>query len=363
MRLSAAEGAGRSAKRVLVYRLGSLGDTLVSLPAMNVVARAFPNAERRLLTNFPIAQKAPPSAAVFENTGLVHSYERYEIGLRNPLKLLGLVWRIRRWKPDALVYLAPPRGLDVARRDLSFFKMAGVRNFYGLPLTTDLQECRTLADGTTEREGDRLSRTVADLGTPEEGSYLLRFTPTETAKAAEILAPLDGRPFFAISLGTKLQTNDWGVENWKALLARLAVQYPEHGLVATGAKDDLESTNYVLAGWNGASNVPSLNLCGAIAPRESGAIFNRAAVYLGHDSGPLHLAAASGARCVGIFSARNPAGKWWPYGEGHQIHYHRVSCSPCGLDVCIAEGKRCLLSIHVDEVMNSVKIAVPVVTR
>ncbi len=35
-------------KRVLIYRLGSLGDTLVALPALRLVARAFPNAERRI---------------------------------------------------------------------------------------------------------------------------------------------------------------------------------------------------------------------------------------------------------------------------------------------------------------------------
>ena len=47
-----------SAKRVLIYRLGSLGDTLVALPALHLVARAFPDAERRMLTNFPVKVKA-----------------------------------------------------------------------------------------------------------------------------------------------------------------------------------------------------------------------------------------------------------------------------------------------------------------
>ena len=357
MRVSAAQHPGTNAKRVLIHRIGSLGDTLASLPAMSVVARAFPDAERRLLTNFPVAQKAPASAAVFENTGLIHSYERYGLGLRNPLKLLGLVWRIRRWKPDVLVYLSPPRGIWVAKRDAAFFRLAGVKRMIGVPLTKDMQEVRSLGDGLVEREGDRLARTVDELGTPESGSWRLQFSDAERARAAEALRSIEGRPFFAISLGTKVQTNEWGLENWKTFLARLAAQYPSHALVITGAKDDIANSEYVAEGWRSASSNPVLNLCGTISPRESGAVFAQSRLYIGHDSGPLHLAAASGAQCVGIYSARNPAGKWWPYGDGHRVLYHHVSCSPCELDVCIAEGKRCILSISVEEVLESVRAA------
>ncbi|MBS1816023.1 MAG: glycosyltransferase family 9 protein [Acidobacteria bacterium] len=357
MRLPAAQQPGTEAKRVLIYRIGSLGDTLVSLPAMSVVARAFPHAERRLLTNFPIAQKAPASAAVFENTGLIHSYERYEIGLRNPLRLLGLVWRLRRWKPDLLVYLSPARGVEVAKRDAMFFRVAGLRRMIGIPLTEDMQKVRPLRGGLLEREGDRLTRTIAELGPPEAGSWRLQFSEEERARAGKVLHDLGDMPFFAISLGTKVQTNEWGLENWKTLLGKLAAAFPSHALVITGAKDDFANSEYVAEGWRAASSVPTLNLCGTISPRESGAVFARARLYLGHDSGPLHLAAASGVQCIGIFSARNPAGMWWPYGEGHRILYHPVSCSPCGLNVCIAEGKRCILSISVDEVLETVRAA------
>jgi heptosyltransferase III len=61
-----------STKRVLIYSLGSLGDTLIALPALHLVASAFPGAERRMLTSFPINVKAPPAAAILENSGFVH---------------------------------------------------------------------------------------------------------------------------------------------------------------------------------------------------------------------------------------------------------------------------------------------------
>ena len=85
-----------STKRVLIYRLGSLGDTLVALPALHLVARAFPNAERRMLTNFPVNVKAPPAAAILENSGLVQGYFRYAVGTRSVVELTKLWWELRR---------------------------------------------------------------------------------------------------------------------------------------------------------------------------------------------------------------------------------------------------------------------------
>ena len=53
----------KTTRRVLVYRLGSLGDMLVALPALHLVARAFPEAERRMLTNVPVSSKAPAAGS------------------------------------------------------------------------------------------------------------------------------------------------------------------------------------------------------------------------------------------------------------------------------------------------------------
>src|ERR1700722_6358851 len=92
-----------SIRRVLIYRLGSLGDTVVALPCFHLIARVFPNAERRLLTNFPIHDKAPASAAVLGNSGLVDGYMRYTVGTRNPLELLRLATEIRGFAPDVVI--------------------------------------------------------------------------------------------------------------------------------------------------------------------------------------------------------------------------------------------------------------------
>ena len=95
-----------------------------------------------------------------------------------------------------------------------------------------------------------------------------------------------------------------------------------------------------------------MNLCGALTPRESAAAIARARLFVGHDSGPMHLAAAVGTPVVAIFAARNIPRQWFPYGKQHQVVYHRVECWGCGLETCIEQQKKCLMSIRVDEVMS-----------
>ena len=57
----------RETKRVLIYRLGSLGDTIVALPCLHLLARVFPNARRLILTNEPISNKAAGISTIIGN--------------------------------------------------------------------------------------------------------------------------------------------------------------------------------------------------------------------------------------------------------------------------------------------------------
>ena len=131
-------------KRVLIYRLGSLGDTVVALPSFHLIARAFPAAERRVLTTNPVASAASPISAIIGDSGLLHGYMEYPIKLRNPAELFKLSLQIRSWQPKIMVYLAEPRGRYAAVRDALFFKLAGIKHLVGVPYTRALQENRWL---------------------------------------------------------------------------------------------------------------------------------------------------------------------------------------------------------------------------
>lgn len=345
-------------KRVLIYRLGSLGDTVVALPSFHLIARAFPEAERRLVTNFPVNAKAAPAAGILANTGLVHGYFRYEIRTRSPLKLLALWWEVMQWRPQTLVYMGVGRGVELARRDARFFRLCGVKRLVGIPVTAEAHLSLIEKDGTLEPEAARLGRGLAELGTvnlDDPASWDLHLTADEHARAGEALVPVGGRPIIAVSVGTKVQAKDWGRENWRALLAEVARMCPGYALTLSGSPEESEASEFAAGGWRGVGGGPVVNLCGVLSPRESAALFARARIFVGHDSGPMHLAAAVGTPCVAIFAARNKPRVWFPYGQQHRVIYHKTDCWGCGLETCVVEKKKCILSITVDEVLAQVE--------
>jgi hypothetical protein len=97
-------------KRVLIYRLGSLGDTVVALPALHLVERTFPAARRLMLTNIPVHSKAPAAAAVLEGSRLVDGYIHYPVHTRSVRELARVWWQIFRFRPQVVIYLMPARG-------------------------------------------------------------------------------------------------------------------------------------------------------------------------------------------------------------------------------------------------------------
>lgn len=77
-------------------------------------------------------------------------------------------------------------------------------------------------------------------------------------------------------------------------------------------------------------------------------------VVVAADTGPLHLAAAVGARCVAIFGPKNEL-RYGPRGHGevqHEIIYHDVPCRPCKRRTCVTP--QCVLGIEVDTVEAAV---------
>ena len=339
-----------SVKKVLIYRLGSLGDTTVALPCFHLIERAFPNSERILLTNFPVHAKAPASAAVLGNSGLVHGYMRYTVGTRSPFELLRLAKEIRQFKPDLLIYLMPIRAPKSIARDKWFFRLAaGVSRIIGIPGPAELVCNLDPVTGMYESEASRLARSIRDLGdagVQDLANWDSRLTAAEHAAAATALSGLAGQPFIVCSPGCKMQANDWEQQNWRALLGRLVAHYPGHALVLTGAKEDHAVCEYAAQDWTG----PRLNLAGTLSPRESAAVFSRAGLFLGPDSGPKSIAASVGAPCVCVFSARGLAGKWFPPGDRSLVLYHEPECHGCNLETCVVEKKKCILSVTVDEV-------------
>ena len=69
--------------------------------------------------------------------------------------------------------------------------------------------------------------------------------------------------------------------------------YPGLGLALVGAPEESAASEFAADGWRAVSGSGAvINLCGRLSPRESAAALQTGTgAFLGHDSGPMHLAA------------------------------------------------------------------------
>lgn len=316
-----------SANRILICRLGSIGDFVIALPCLHLVRRRFPQAKITLLTNQPVEARAAPARSILKGSGLVDEYLTYPVATRNYQRLLQLSRQIRDLAPDLLVYLASRRALWQVARDYLYFRGCGVRHAVGFPFATaDRRSCPPVMEGGYwGHEAQRLARTLLRLGDAEPwepASWDLGLTAAEQQEAERLLRgalPVGeaSRQPLGLSVGTKQAINDWGDDNWRAVLRHIAD--PLRPLLLIGSGEERSRSQGVAEAWPG----PVLNFCGRTSPRVSAALIARTELFLCHDSGPMHLAAAVRTRCVAVFSRNRPPGRWFPFGVGHRVFYPR----------------------------------------
>jgi heptosyltransferase III len=308
-----------AAETILVYRLGSLGDTIVALPIFNRIATLYPEHRRLLLTNEPVSGAAPAMLSVIGTRHLAHGALAYPVGTRDPRRLLALAREIRATGARQAIYAMPTRTAAAMWRDVAFLRLAGITEIIGAPIGADLRQTRLdPATGEEEPEAERLTRALEALGPfdlSDPRLWDLHLDADEHAAADSLLQPLSGAPILAINMGGKLAANDWGEPNWIALLAALFARYPGWGLLVVGGPGDAERATRVAATWPGRS----INACGRLEPRATAAALARATLYIGHDTGPLHLANAVGTPVVGLYGNAFRPRKWHAYRQPKRI--------------------------------------------
>jgi ADP-heptose:LPS heptosyltransferase len=309
-------------KRILVYRLGSIGDTVIALPCFKLIRSSYPEHEILVLTNVPVSGNTAPLLSVLGEDGqLVDGAIEYPVSTRSVRVLLSLAMQLRSLKADTLIYLMSNRPALLAWRDWLFFKLTGFVNIVGFPYKRNLR--KNIIDEknqTVEREAFRLIRCINKLGHIEVDNpsvWDLSLSVSERDRGQAFIKDLIKAPYFSINIGGKDPIKDWGLGNWQTLLLSLKQKYPNFGLLVVGAASDFESAQLLLDCWSS----PTANSCGKLTPRESAAAMEKSILFIGHDSGPLHLASAVGLPTIGLFGNHNLPSRWHPYSKvSHVIH-------------------------------------------
>jgi lipopolysaccharide heptosyltransferase II len=96
---------------------------------------------------------------------------------------------------------------------------------------------------------------------------------------------------------------------------------------------------------------PAISLVGKTSMRDLAALFASCSVFIGNDSGAMHVAAAAGLPVIGIFGSTDPAGTA-PVTDQFTLIREPVSCSPCFLRKCPVDH-RCMTGISVNSVFEA----------
>lgn len=345
----------REVSRVLVFRIGELGDTLIALPALRAIRESFPQAHVTLLGNADDRGRHVRPQQVLPRQGLVDDWVSYPSDYRRALSdRLGLLWKLRRGRYDTLAYLAPRRRAEKAvRRDLLFFRLAGLRNVIGQSGFQPMPESVQGKLPSVEHETDHLLRrlSLSGIAVPLAGAALfdLELTDDEQTQARFWWArnvPADRVDrVVGFGPGSKWPSKVWPEERFLEVGHEL-IQSHDIFPIVFGGPENRELGSRLIDAWGCGANA-----AGELSVRHAAVALSDCRLYVGNDTGTMHLAAAVETPCVAIMAAIDWPGHWNPYGAGHTVLRRSVPCEGCLLHVCEREAMRCLKEISVEEVV------------
>lgn len=340
--------------KVLVYQIGSLGDTLVSIPAYRAIRRHFgPDAHVTVLHNAPSDVRAVPQQ-VLNGAGLVDDSIGFaQKGGRSNWETLLKLWpRLVTRRFDAVVYVAPgERGPKAVQRDRTFFRLCGIGTTLGF------HACDPALFHARDEAGrpmpmpqeaflrlDRLKQDgIAILEAQDLAPPLVVPPADEMASIREWLAsrrPDPKTPLAALGPGANQPAKFWPLDRFVEIGRRLlAAGYLP---VVIGGPAERESARTLTEAWGAG-----VNAAGEFSVTGTAALLRQCEFLIGLDTGTTHLAASVGLPCIALYADRDPPGQWTPLGEGHVVLTHPVPCAGCGLKDCPMLGHPCMTGITV----------------
>lgn len=338
--------------RILVVKVADVGDVLTATPALRSLRRTFPNAAITALTS-------PRCAGLLEGTRLVDEVLAFDKWSPALSAALALHLRARRFDAILLLHhLTTRRGIA---------KYAALATVVGAPVRVGLDNGRGWF--LTHRAPDHgfgarheveyCNDVIALLGAPPDHGHLeFPMTDGDRRYAGEVLPAV--RPLVAVhpGSGSYSTARRWPVGRYQELVQRLAVA----GLspIVVGGPGE-ETLGRVLGA--------GIDLTGRTTIGQLGAVLAGCDVFIGNDSGVMHIAGAVGTPVVALFGPSNHGawGPWDPSGRSVVLSAE-LPCLPCfyrGHELGTPEGcpnRTCLELITVDQAVEAVRrtIAAPV---
>jgi ADP-heptose:LPS heptosyltransferase/GT2 family glycosyltransferase len=335
-------------RRILVVKLDHIGDFIIGVPALKRLQVHFPEAELYLL--------APPgSVALTEFVPGIKEVIYFEFF--HPRSGRG-ERQLSQDDLDSLQRRLAPYRFDLAidlRTYLDTRKILGLtgarwlagydrdNNFPWLDIALEWEGDTPRVDKRSH-VGEDLCRLIdAVASATSRNRQVLRLaTPLDSERLSAL--PRSGRRYVCVNPGAGTETRQWPAEHFAALIDLLAANH-DVDIYLIGSADETAVAAEVLAKVSDKNSVVSL--VGATDLTDLPALLASAALFVGNNSGPQHIAAGLGIPTVGIYSGTVDAREWGPIGPNAVAVQRNMRCSPCNfskVEQC-PRGLACLIDL------------------
>lgn len=336
-------------KRILLFEVGWIGDTIVTLPATKALKQAFPEAKIvRVCTHVvePIVRRCP-----YVDEILIYDRKGRHKGAKGTWQFLE---GVRKIGPDVFINLHVPdvnRSFKIYFRDNIFSLLTGAKTRVayfspgtGAFLTHGIRAEKRHLDKYIV---DLINDLVSLLGAKPDRELELWISDQDKEEARSFLKKCqieETDPLVAVHPGAKRPSRRWPKERFAELTRWLSKEFR---VVITGGKDELPLAMYI------KETAPAAIVAsGALSLMGTAALLERCRLFITNDTGIMHMAFALKVPTVALFGPGRVK-RWVPLNASWiKVLHHPVPCSPCYKWSC--EDLTCLKAITVEEVKQAV---------
>lgn len=342
-----------NAKNILCVRLDSIGDVIMTTPALRALKTSHPDCHVTLMTSSAGAEVVPQireldAAIVYDSPWLKATAPR-----RDSTPEYEMIDRLRDRAFDAAVIFTVYSQSPLPSAFLCY--MAGIpfrlahchENPYQL-LTHWVKDPEP--EKFTRHEVQRQLDLVASVGYQTADRYLrLQVSQVAKQRVKCLLAELGidlQRRWIVLHPGATALSRRYPPESY-AIAARCLVKDHNFQIVFTGTEPERELVEFIRQ----AMVVPSYSLVGCLSLAELTALLAQAPLLIANNTGPVHVAAAVGTPVVDLYALTNP--QHTPWGVPNRVLFHDVPCRICYKSICPEGHYHCLRLVEPQSVVDA----------
>ena len=329
-------------RNVLIIKLRYIGDVLLATPTVRAIKAALPDARVTMMVNRGTEDVLSGNPDMNE----ILVFDKGSLAAQSQL-IAGL----RRRRFDTVIDLtdgdrsaflswisgAPVRiGFNDERRWRGHYYTQVVQSMPGVQHRID-------------RDLEALKSLGIQVGSRDPQLWLTQEEANSADQVLDQLGVQRSQSMVILQPGARYWFKAWPPERFAELADRLTSQYGCQVLIG-GSDQDIDLAQQIR---QMAKSNPVI-MAGRTTIKQFAAIAKKSALFVGSDSGAMHIAAAVGTPVVALFGPSNPA-EWGPRGEAIEVIYKGLDCRTCFHPTCHRGEQNCMKLISVGEVETASK--------